>query len=199
VDNNISEIKITDKLPSSHHLPLSVVFSQDHDIANDTANRDNPSKSYSHNQTCNWHKVTSEDISRYEYTTKTFLCNIRIPLEALRQCQAMEETACADALATSLSHKHMMAFWKSIGNLSDKSIPLATFINGITGAGKMSEMWSQHYSGILNCVNNVTKKCHVQSLLNSIDSTDQFIITPNNIAMAIRDLERGKNRLNLIY
>ena len=27
--------------------------------------------------------TTLEDINRYEHTTKTFLCNIRIPLEAL--------------------------------------------------------------------------------------------------------------------
>ena len=54
-------------------------------------------------------------------------------------------------------------------------------------------MWSQHYSGILNCVNNVSKKGHVKSLLNSIDSTDRFIITPNDIAMSIKDLKRGKS------
>ena len=57
---------------------------------------------------------------------------------------------------------------------------------------KGSEMWSQQYSGIMNCVNNVSRKGHVQLLLNSIDSTDQFIITPNDIAMAIRDLTTGK-------
>jgi len=84
----------------------------------------------------------------------------------------------------------MTAFWKSIRNMKDKSIPLPTSINRITGAEKI---WSQHYSGILNCVNNVSRKGHVQSLLNSIDSTDQFIITPNDIAMAIKDLKRGKS------
>ena len=101
----------------------------------------------------------------------------------------MEETARADALATSLSHKYMMAFWKSIRNMSDKIISPARSINGITGEEEISEMWSQHYSGILNCV-NVSRKGHVQLLLNSIDSTDQFIITLNDIAMAIRDLKR---------
>jgi exonuclease III len=286
--NNISEIKITDKLPCSDHLPLSVVFSHDGDIDNDIANRDNDNIHHSHNQTCNWHKATPEDIIRYEHTTKTFLCNIRIPLEALsctdsrcdsikhrngidhmytevcdalhrasaltiptnrcntasqyiipgwneyvreahiearhayvtwrdfgkprhgsvcdlmkvtrlrfkyalRQCQAMEETARADALATSLSHKDMTAFWKSIKTLNNKNLPLATSINGITGEENISEMWSQHYSGILNCVNNISRKGHVQSVLHSIDSTDRFIITPNDIAMAIRNLKRGKS------
>jgi hypothetical protein len=53
-------------------------------------------------------------------------------------------------------------------------------------------MWSQHYSGILKCDNNICRKGYVQSLLNSIDSTDRFIIMPNDVAMAIRDLKRGK-------
>jgi exonuclease III len=56
--NNISEIKITDKLPSSDHLPLSVVFSHDGDIDNDIANRDNDNIHHSHNQTCNWLHLT---------------------------------------------------------------------------------------------------------------------------------------------
>jgi hypothetical protein len=87
----------------------------------------------------------------------------------------------------------MTAFWKSIKTLNNKNLPLATSINGITGEENISEMWSQHYSGILNCVNNISRKGHVQSVLNSIDSTDRFIITPNDIAMAIRNLKRGKS------
>ena len=95
-----------------------------------------------------------------------------------RQCQAMEETAPIDALATSLSHTDMTVFWQSISNMNDKSILPSTSFNSITGVEKISEMLSQHYSGIMNCVNNVSRKGHVQSLLNSIDSTDHFIIKP---------------------
>jgi len=104
--------------------------------------------------------------------------------------QAREETARADAISTSLLHKTITGFWKSIRNMSDKIMPPATSINDITGAKKISEMRSQHYNGILNCVNNLYRKCHVQSLLNFIDSADQLIITPNDIAMAIRGLKR---------
>ena len=64
---------------------------------------------------------------------------------------------------------------------------------GPTGTENISEIWIQYCSGILNCVYSVSRKCHVQSLLNSIDSTDRFIITPNDIAMAIRDLKRRKS------
>ena len=49
--NNISQIKITDKLPSSDSLPLSVVFRQDGDTNNYIANRDNEGLPYSHNYT----------------------------------------------------------------------------------------------------------------------------------------------------
>ena len=99
---------------------------------------------------------------------------------ALRQYQVIEETAREDALATSLSHEDMMAFWKSIINMSDKAIPLSTSINGITGVEKISEMWSQHYSGILYCVSNVSRKRQCS------------IIIKFEVAMTIRDLKRGK-------
>ena len=93
--NNISEIKITDK--RSDHLPLSFVFRYDGDINNNIANKDNDGLRYSHNQTCNWHKATPEDIRRYEHTTKTFFCNIRIPLEAL---------SCTDSRFESIQHRN---------------------------------------------------------------------------------------------
>ena len=229
--------KMIDKLPISDHLPLSVAFKHDGDISNDIANICNDSLPYSYNQTCNWHKATPGDINRYEHTTKTFLCNIRIPLEALaytdsrcesmqhkndfdnmyaevnealhrareltipthwcnkvsqyiilgwnkyvleahiearhayiiwrdfgksshgsvcglmkvtrlrfkypiRQCQAMEEIGLAVALATSLPHKDMTSFWKSIRNMSDTSISPSRSMNGSTGRENSSEIWS---------------------------------------------------------
>ena len=45
----------------------------------------------------------------------------------------------------------------------------------------------------VNTTVKFARKCHVQSVLNFIGSTNRFIITPNDIAMAITDLERGKS------
>jgi len=215
--NNISEIKIRDTLSSSDQLPLSVVLRHDGDITNDIVNRDNGGLPYSHDQTCNWHKTTPEDISRHEHSTKTFICNIGISLEAfsvliadvnlfniettLTICMytgpvglpyrhiGVKNTPRSDALVTSLTHKDVTAFWKSIGSMSDTVYycqhPLTV---------------SQVQRKLVKCGVNTTvefwtasRKGHVQSLLNSIDSTDQFIITPNDIAMAIRAPKRGKS------
>ena len=111
----------------------------------------------------------------------------------LRQCQAMEETARADALAKSLAEKDTMSFWKSIKNMNRKSIPLTQTIDGATGAEDISEMWKQHYSSILNCVTNDSCRDKVKSVLGGISSTDKLVITPSHIADAIRALKRGKS------
>jgi hypothetical protein len=105
----------------------------------------------------------------------------------------MEDTARADALAKSLVDKDMISFWKSIRNMNRKSVPLAQEINGVTGATNISEMWQQHYSGILNCVTNDSNKANVQSALGGISATDRLVITPLHIADAIRALKRGKS------
>ena len=110
----------------------------------------------------------------------------------LRQCQVMEESSRADAIAKSYSSKDMASFWKSVKKMHNKSVPLATTIHGVTGTENISEMWRGHYSDILTSVDNVSCKDRVQSTLDSISSADKLVITPLDIAEAIKYLKSGK-------
>ena len=112
---------------------------------------------------------------------------------ALRQCQSRQETARADALARNLSSKDMTSFWKSIKTINNKRIPLASTINGVTGEHDISELWKDHYSGILNCVHSDTNKAYVESILSTINNTECHIIKPHDISDAISNLKCGKS------
>jgi hypothetical protein len=105
----------------------------------------------------------------------------------------MQETARADALAKKLSTKDMTSFWKSIKAMNNKNIMLASSVNGVTGQHEISEMWREHYSGILNCVHNETNKGRVESVLNTISKTDRYVIQPHDISDAISNLKHGKS------
>ena len=73
---------------------------------------------------------------------------------ALRQCQAMEDTARADALAKSLADKDTTSFWTSVKRMNNKKVPQATSVNDVVGSANICDMWKTHYSQILNCVSN---------------------------------------------
>jgi hypothetical protein len=112
---------------------------------------------------------------------------------ALRQCQALEETARADALATSLVNKDTVSFWKSVKKMNNKSLPQATTVDGIAGSSNICEMWKEHYGQVLNCVASSKNKHSVLATFSSISSTDRHLVTPSDIATAINDLKRGKS------
>ena len=47
---------------------------------------------------------------------------------SLRQCQNMEETARADAMAKTLESKDVRSFWKTVSKTYSKAIPLAATV-----------------------------------------------------------------------
>ena len=112
---------------------------------------------------------------------------------ALKQCQAMEDTARADALAASLSKKDMISFWKSIKTMNHKNVPLAPSINGISGERDICDVWQNHYCDILNCVKSDNNNTVVKNCISSIKSADHHIISPCDIVNAIKDLKSGKS------
>ena len=93
----ITYLRLKSKINFQVQIICSCCFRHDGDINNDIGNKDNDGLPYSHNQTCNRHNATPEYISRYEQTTKTFLCNILIPLEAL---------SCTDSRCESIQHRN---------------------------------------------------------------------------------------------
>ena len=77
--------------------------------------------------------------------------------------------------------------------MNNKRVPLAHTVDGITGNDNISEMWREHYSGILNCVSNDSRKRDVMFALDNISSADRHIITPHDVSSAIQDLKKGKS------
>ena len=112
---------------------------------------------------------------------------------SLRQCQAMEETVRADALAKSLADKDMISFWKCVRRMNNTTVPLTTCVDGIVGTDNISNMWKEHYSGILNCVTSNANKEFVKSAINNISPGDKYVVTPANISDAIGTLKKGKS------
>jgi len=111
---------------------------------------------------------------------------------ALRQCQAKEETARADALAKSLVNKDTVSFWKSVKRMNNKTVPQANSVNGVVGSTNICDMWKEHYGVVLNSVTNTNNRDSVLATLNTISQTDRHVVTPSDIAAAIADLKRGK-------
>ena len=112
---------------------------------------------------------------------------------ALRQCQSLENTHRADSLAKTLTDKDMLSFWKNIKQMNNKNVPLAPTVGGCTGATNISEMWRDHYSTILNSVNNVSQKDDVLKKFQQVSAADRLTITPSFIATAIASLKHGKS------
>ena len=74
---------------------------------------------------------------------------------------------------------------------SRKSPPLANNVEGATGHVDITNMWHDHFKGLLNCVDNIT---HREYVLDSIgDMPTQYdLFTPVEIKSAIESLKGNK-------
>ena len=73
---------------------------------------------------------------------------------ALRQCRCDEEQNRADALARSLHCKDMTDFWKGVRGIKDSRVPLATKVGDAVCDASMIKLWQDHFSTLLNSVQN---------------------------------------------
>ena len=93
---------------------------------------------------------------------------------ALRQCRSDEEMNRADALARSLQCKDTASFWKGIKGMRDSSVPLATFVGDVN----ITKLWQDHFSTLLNSVQNDESKTFVcESIGHSLSTVDAIVIT----------------------
>ena len=104
---------------------------------------------------------------------------------SLKQCQGMEDAARADAMAKSFRKKDTRSFWKSVKNHYNKSIPLATTVNGATNPLAISNLWKRHFEKLLNSVRSENDKPQVNSLIECI--------TDNHIAIKPKSVESCGN------
>ena len=112
---------------------------------------------------------------------------------ALRQCQAMEDTARAGAMAKSLQNKDVRGFWRSVSKHYNKAIPLATTVGGATNPDDITKIWKDHFEGLLNSAKPNSSTNHVNSALANISGCDQITVTPQLVSSAIQKLKTGKS------
>ena len=105
----------------------------------------------------------------------------------------MEDAARADTMANSLQTKDNRSFWSSVSKQYNKSIPLATTVDKATDPQSISNVWKEHFEGILNSVRSETHKQSVVESISSDVSKDCFVITPSMVAAAIDKLKPGKS------
>ena len=112
---------------------------------------------------------------------------------AFRQCQQNENQLRADAMSRNLASHDFPNLWKDINSLKPKSNKLSQRVGNAVGDVDIAKMWGDHFSAILNCVNDLESRNKVNDLLNN---NIQFLhtdrITPDDIQSAIKKLPGNK-------
>ena len=112
---------------------------------------------------------------------------------ALRFCLRNEKELRAKSLADKLVRApcSMAVFWKEVRRLNC-SPPLAPSINGVTGESNIADMWKEHFSGILNSVDNPSCKVSVLHKL-SLDDCELLPFSVGEVTKAIKELSSGRS------
>ena len=112
---------------------------------------------------------------------------------ALRKCRKNKDSHKANALATSLLTKSTKVFWKKI-KASKKSHTLPSSINNVNGVEKITDMWKQHFSSILNSSGASTEQSYINEKLNLMDSYNNlslFLSSSDMISPLLYKLKCG--------
>ena len=102
----------------------------------------------------------------------------------LRRCKRLKDQKSADALAKVFhSDTSFKAFWQNIKKLK-KSCPLPAAVGGASGSQKIAEMWKNHFSNLLNSVENDEYKEFVYNNItckNSYMNSSQYMCDVSTI------------------
>ena len=112
---------------------------------------------------------------------------------ALKQCRSDEEMNRANALARSLQCKDTTSFWKGIKGMRDSSVPLATKVGDAVGDVNITKLWQDHFSTLLNSVQNDESKTFVcESIGHSLSTVDAIVITAQDVSECFKSIKLGK-------
>ena len=64
----------------------------------------------------------------------------------------------ADALAWSLYCKDSVSLWKGVSDMNSSKVPLVTKLGDSVGSKNIAQMWQDHFSALLNSVQNIDSK-----------------------------------------
>ena len=112
---------------------------------------------------------------------------------ALRQCRCDEEQNRAGALARSLHCKDTTDFWKDVRGIKDSRVPLATKVGDAVGDGSITKLWQDHFSTLLNSVQNEGSKLFVcESIDRDLHNEDTIVITAPDVRERLKTIKLGK-------
>ena len=112
---------------------------------------------------------------------------------ALRFCVRNEKDLRAKALADKFANnpRNLAIFWKEVRKLNSNP-PLAQSVGSVSGEANIASMWKNHFSDILNSVNNDSSKNYVLTqLINSDSCTTPFSVS--EILESIFELSSGRS------
>ena len=113
---------------------------------------------------------------------------------SLRWCVRNEKNLRAKSLADKLAKypRDAGSFWKEVKKLNS-SPPLASSVGGVSGAEGIGQLWKNHFSGILNSVQDQSLKSSVLSKLTIDDLGAMPGISVQEVYDAIAYLSSGRS------
>ena len=94
-------------------------------------------------------------------------------------------------MASNLLEKNTNEFWKDVNVRNICKIPLPQTVEGVTGMEEVAEMWRDHFSAVLNCLNN--ERVDVASYNLACDAEENCIVSGTEIERCITKLRNGKS------
>ena len=112
---------------------------------------------------------------------------------ALRQCQSNDEIMRADALARSLYCKDSVSFWKGVSGMNSSKVPLATKVGDSVGSKNIAQMWQDHFSALLNSVQNIDSKEFVcERIEHGIADKEIVAVSASDVLDSLKTVKLGK-------
>ena len=115
----------------------------------------------------------------------------------LRQCRLDIKSNTKDALAKKLLSKNPKDFWKEVrASNNTGQTPLASTVDGATGANNISKMWEYYFKNLLNSCNDFSNSDFVKSQFDKLScdmSVKEGFCMPTIVKESIKKLKPGKS------
>ena len=112
---------------------------------------------------------------------------------ALRHCRLNEKQLRADAMSRNQATHDFPRLWKDINSLNPKSNKLSQRVGNAIGDEAIARMWGDHFSTILNCINDQDSRNEVNNLISdNIQFHHRNRFTADDIQNAVKKLPANK-------
>ena len=92
-------------------------------------------------------------------------------------------------LAAKLQAGRTDCFWKEVRRMNNCKVPLPNCIDGISGAGNITELWRSRFCNLLNCIQDDD----INTLPVDVTFSEDIYVTITDIESAIGQLDKNKS------